>query len=200
MKPKRPRSTGGCAVPRTGGTPTTYAEVVAQYIACDQHRGDGELAWFSGLPDYETLLEKAVMSRTSQDQRHPHQRRIPEAALRKAHRALSRSDLQSCGSFADLHNAIDAATESIPKIGPLAVFDFACRIGAWRKPPLQPELVYLHSGTRVGAAALGLARGRQTLHVHELPKAFHRLSARHAEDCLCIYKDELKRIASRSAR
>jgi hypothetical protein len=205
MKQKRPPTTAGCAPGRDGRAPKTYAEVVAKYIAEDQNRGDQDLAWFAGQPDFDTLLEKAVMSRTrnadtGKEMRHPHQRRIPEAVLRKAHRALSGCDLQSCRSFDELHDLIEHATSKIKGIGALAVFDFACRVGAWRRPPLQPDKVYLHSGTRVGANALERGRGRKSIEVHDLPPEFHGLSGRHAEDCLCIFKDDLKRIASRRAR
>jgi hypothetical protein len=60
--------------------------------------------------------------------------------------------------------------------------------------------VYLHSGTRDGARALGLGRGRDTLRKHELPREFEELTAAEIEDCLCIYKDALKSIRDRRER
>ena len=205
MKSNRPRAISGCSPHRAGKTPKTYAEVVAKYIAEDQDRGDDDLDWFAEQPDFGTLLEKAVMSRTRPDdrgkeKRHAHQRRIPEAVLRRAHRNLSNCDLESCRSFDELHDLIERETDGVAGIGSLAVFDFACRIGTWMRPKLKPKKVYLHSGTRVGANALGLGRGREAIEVHELPQEFHGLSARHAEDCLCIHKDALKKIASRNVR
>jgi hypothetical protein len=68
----------------------------------------------------------------------------------------------------------------IPGIGPLAMYDFACRVGAGMRPKLQSTKIYLHSGTRIGARALG--RGRQAIDAHELPSELRRLSPRHAED------------------
>lgn len=195
MRQRHSPSANGCSPPRSGREPRTYAEVVAKYLAEDQERGDADLRWFAGQPDFETLLEKAVMSRTRENLRHPHQRRIPESVLRAAHKALSRCDLASCRSFDELHDLIEDSTNQIAGIGPLAVFDFACRIGA--KLKLRPKKVYLHSGTRNGATALGLGRGRKSIEVRELPEEFHSLSPRHVEDCLCIHKDTLKDIASR---
>ncbi|QDT55934.1 hypothetical protein Pan44_39820 [Caulifigura coniformis] len=179
--------------PSSTKTPAkSYAEVVARYLAEGKSIGDADLGWYARQPDYATLLDQAVMSRTQDDKRHPHQRRIPERVLRAAHRKLSNADLTSCESFDDLHDQIETATKSIDGIGVLAVFDFACRIGAWMKK--MPTKVYLHAGTRAGARAMGLGRGRKTIEVKELPKEFHRLSGRHAEDCLCVYADDLARI------
>lgn len=202
MKPTRPGKKSDGSPLNVTKKPTTYAEVVAQYLANDQARGDLDLAWFAKQPDWDTLLEKAVLSRSrgaknGKEVRHPHQRRLREPNLRKAHRALGQCDLQACGSFDELHDTIEQSTSEIPGIGPLAVFDFACRIGAWMRPALRPKQVYLHRGARKGAQALGLGQGLKTIRVRELPDEFHGLSGRHAEDCLCIYKEELKEIASR---
>jgi len=167
----------------------SYSEVVARYLEEDKARGDADLAWYAGQPDYSTLLEQAVMCRTEDDKRHPHQRRIPEQLLRAAHRKLSNVDLKSCKSFDEIHRAIENTAGRIKGIGDLAVFDFACRIGIWMKK--MPKRVYLHAGTRAGARALGLGRGRKTIEVKELPPEFRGLSGRHAEDCLCCHKDAL---------
>ncbi len=76
----------------------------------------------------------------------------------------------------------------IDGIAELTVYDIAHRIGAFLK--LELRLVYLHRGTAKGARELGF-RGR-TVEVSRLPKAFHRLSAAELEDCLCIYKDDIR--------
>ena len=58
----------------------------------------------------------------------------------------------------------------------------------------EPDRVYLHSGTREGARALGLAAERSFLPMDELPPELRRLKPREVEDLLCIYKGELKRL------
>ena len=58
---------------------------------------------------------------------------------------------------------------------------------------LAPERVYLHAGTREGARALGLGRGRDALDLDELPGEFGSLTPAEAEDCLCIYKEAIRR-------
>ena len=61
---------------------------------------------------------------------------------------------------------------------------------------LQPEQVYLHAGMK---EALGFYR-RETLAVSELPHTFSRLTSVEIEDCLCIYKDVIARIAVEQSR
>ena len=77
-------------------------------------------------------------------------------------------------------------------IGELAVYDIACRIGAFLG--LSPERVYLHAGTREGARALGL-RGASVRKM-DLPRAFGRLSPGEIEDCLCIYNADIRRLTA----
>ena len=69
------------------------------------------------------------------------------------------------------------------------VYDTALRIGA--KLGLEPEVVYLHRGTRSGMKALGLDVGRPFIEVDELPQALRSLRPHEIEDCVCIYKSEL---------
>ena len=79
-------------------------------------------------------------------------------------------------------------------IGELAVYDIACRIGAFLG--FRPDRVYLHAGTREGARALGL-RGASVRKI-DLPGAFGCLSPAEIEDCLCIYKADIQRLAAAS--
>jgi hypothetical protein len=66
----------------------------------------------------------------------------------------------------------------------------ALRIGA--RFGLEPKRVYVHAGTRDGARALGLDADRRTIEMAELPAPIRRLTAREAEDLLCIYKSRLR--------
>lgn len=79
-------------------------------------------------------------------------------------------------------------------IGPTTVYDVSLAIGA--KFGLEPELIYLHAGTLDGARAIGLSvRGLRALPMDAFPSAFRRLRPYEVEDCLCIYKHELRGIA-----
>jgi hypothetical protein len=73
-------------------------------------------------------------------------------------------------------------------IGALTVYDISHRIGAYFGKA--PERVYVHAGVRVGARALGI--GGDSFDPKILPKPFARLEPSEVEDCLCIYKEELR--------
>lgn len=128
--------------------------------------------------------------RTPSGKRHPHQRRIPGAALQEAVQRLQAVDLAAAETFDELHDVINAAVRHIDMIGPLTVYDIAHHLGAFLG--LEPTRVYLHRGTREGARALGLGRGLHTLDLDDLPPELQRLTAAEAEDCLCIYKAQLR--------
>ena len=68
------------------------------------------------------------------------------------------------------------------------VYDIAQRIGAYLGKA--PTLIYLHRGTKEGAAILGFHG--ETVDACKLPPAFSRLAPAEIEDCLCIYKDQLR--------
>jgi hypothetical protein len=71
------------------------------------------------------------------------------------------------------------------------IYETADRIAHVRGPAFAPDRVYLHRGTRAGAIALGfdLSTRDKTLRIDQLPRELQSLTAREAEDVLCIYKD-----------
>jgi len=81
----------------------------------------------------------------------------------------------------------------IKGIAETTCYDIAHRIGA--RLGLEPEYVYLHAGTREAARDLG--RRGDKLSISELRIEFRKLSPAEAEDCLCRYKDDIRRITSR---
>jgi len=87
---------------------------------------------------------------------------------------------------------VERAIRGIDGIGALMVYDTALRLGAFLQ--LEPDLVYLHAGTRDGAAALGVDRSRETVRAEELPAALQALHPHEIEDCLCIFKAQLKQL------
>jgi hypothetical protein len=133
----------------------------------------------------------------SRGKRYSHQRRLKRAALKQALRTLlnESGDIEQARDFDDLFRIIKAAVVPIAGIGELYVYDTSLRIGA--KLNLFPTIVYLHTGTRIGAQALGLNDSAGTLKVSALPREFRTLQPHELEDVLCIFKDELKTAASR---
>lgn len=138
-----------------------------------------------------TTLYLAATARNNKGAKHPHQRRISNAALEAGAAVLLShlDDLLFCSSFDQLHSRIRSFVESIKGLGQLFVYDTALRFGFSRN--LNPTLVYLHRGTRTGAARLGLNSKKATLNIYELPKEMSELSPIDVEDFLCIYKNEL---------
>jgi hypothetical protein len=175
-------------------------ELVNDYIARFRPGAAAELQDYRDLNSLEAAISRAALGVDPQGRKHPHQRRIERAALQESKRRLlgHASALKDANSFHQLWQFIGREIGPIGRIGPLAVYDTALRIGAYLS--LEPDKVYLHAGTRHGAKALGLQARREWLEMPDLPNALKALSAREAEDFLCIYKAALKATASDPAQ
>jgi hypothetical protein len=167
----------------------TPDEVVASYINDYRASAKAETAHFAALGSLVAAIEKAALCLLPDGKRHPHQWRIPRRVLEQAERKLQTrvQALNRAADFEEIHDIVSSEIGSIHGIGPLTVYDVAHRIGGFLGAP--PKLVYLHAGTRLGAAVFGL-RGT-AIRSGELPTPFSRLTAAEIEDCLCIYRDEL---------
>lgn len=168
----------------------SLSEVIDDYIRRHRISAAAEVDFFH-KKSFPAAIEYAALMKLANGNRHPHAYRRKSQALKEAHRRLKAisGEMRKCSSFESLHNLIEQEIGSILDIGPLTVYDVTTRIGAHLD--LEPEKVYLHSGTRKGARALGLGLRRKTLELSELPVEFNRLTAREIEDCLCLYKDYL---------
>jgi hypothetical protein len=163
---------------------------VSDYIEHHRARAARELEYFSRvLRSDEEAVSRVALALLPSGKRHPHQYRVPRVALQESRRVLLENldMLRQATSFDELFAVVEDLTEPIKGIGELTVYDTALRIGAHfgRKP----TRVYLHAGTRNGAQALGFDPRRQTIEMDELPAPMQQLTAREAEDLLCIYKD-----------
>ena len=161
---------------------------VSDYIAHHQADAAAEMNCYRATPSLRLAIRRAARAHTADGGKHPHQWRIPRDVLRKFGARLSREDraLRDVPSFDELHGVVLRAGDLTHGIGELAVYDTALRIGA--KLDLPPLRVYLHRGSRDGAAMLGVDARRPSVAVSELPTAFATLEAHEIEDCLCIFK------------
>lgn len=168
----------------------TLAEIVDAYIRDHREGARRELRFFEIQRSLGDAVRVAGRSEWPGGRRHPHQRRLPRATLAEAERRLQLvlNDLAQAQDFAELHGLVEREIDDIRRIGCLAVYDIAHRIGAFLG--IAPALVYLHRGTREGARALGFCG--KTVHPQELPVEFRALTAAEIEDCLCICKRELR--------
>ena len=178
----------------------SFAEIVAHYMAEKKPGADNERRWFRIQQKIHEAVRLAGLASGPNGRRFRHQYRIPRKALERASRALLRDlrRLGRCRSFEALFQQVGATISRIPRIGPLMVYDTALRIGA--RLGLSPEQVYLHAGTRHGAEALGCDHGRTSISLNELPRPLNGLTPEEAEDVLCIYAADLRRLRNASSK
>jgi len=159
---------------------------IVKAYRCSEHlrNGEQEIECFRRLPSCEEAVAKATLRL----------RRIALRVLEKARDSLLKETQTLAGlkSFEALHEEVKKAIDPIKGIGELTVYDTAHRIGAYLK--LRPKFVYLHTGTRRGAKALGLDHRAEKLPKSIFPKEFHCLSEEQIEDCLCIYDEGLRQL------
>jgi hypothetical protein len=168
----------------------SFDEIVGHYIREYRDRARAEMRFFEIQRSPSAAIRKAALCELPSGKRHPHQRRIPRTLLEDAEgrlQGISRK-LSNAADFAALHRLIEKEIGGIKGVGALTVYDIAHRIGAHFKR--WPERVYLHAGTRTGARVFNISG--DPFDPKTLPKAFLRLAPSEIEDCLCIYKDELR--------
>ena len=138
----------------------------------------------------DSVIRKAALCVLQDGRRHPHQRRIPKNVLEEAELRLQTAadGISEAPDFAALYDLVNRVIGPISGIGALTVYDIAHRLGAFLNK--EPALVYLHAGTKAGAALLGF-RG-ESVRPDELPPSFSRLTAAEIEDCLCRYCCDLQ--------
>jgi hypothetical protein len=176
----------------------TLDDIVSDYIR--EYRDDAreELDTFRREKSRASAIRRAALSQFPNGKRHPHQYLIPQLLLNLAEERMQAAArrLGAAGDFDALHEIVKREIGSVHGIGKLMVYDIAHRIGAYLEK--SPKMVYLHRGTKEGAAILGF-RG-ESLDPTMLPSAFSRLTPAEIEDCLCIYKDKLPGATGRPRR
>ena len=184
----------GCA-PKKRRNFLSLEDIIQDYIASIRPAAAVELSYYGSRPSLAETIRIGANGSRSDGKRHDHQRRIPAQSLATFARRLSghELDIRACKSFAELHDLLANLSKDIYRVGPLTVYDTATRIGAKRR--LFPRKVYLHTGTREGASAVGIDSGLTTVSVSMLPDEFNRLEPYEVEDVLCIYKKELRKLA-----
>lgn len=172
----------------------TYDEIVNDYVRKYRDGARRELHGFERERSLSAAIRRAALCQREDGKRYSHQRRIPGRVLEEAELRLQAAErsLAKVADFETLFRLLDEKIGGIHGIGALTVYDIAHRIGAYLRK--EPTRVYLHAGTKVGALALGIEG--DVLDPEILPKQFMRLSAAEVEDCLCLYKNDLKGLKS----
>ena len=159
-----------------------------EYIKCYRPRARGERRRFRRFPSLEKAIETAALALDEDKKRSAHHRRrtAGQLSLGKSALVAALPDLRRCEDFDQLHNRVRKATKPIKGLGKLYTYDTAHLIGAHLG--LSPKRVYLHSGTRKGARALGFSGGLSYLMPSQLPAQLQVLKPYEMEDFLCISK------------
>ena len=173
----------------------TLDEIVSDYIREYRAGARAEMKTFRDERTRASAIRRAALCEFPDGKRHPHQYLIPKRLLELAEERLQAAAKRLAGAedFDRLHDIVKREVGPIHGIGKLMVYDIAQRLGAYFRKA--PKLIYLHRGTKEGAAILGF-RG-ETVDPAALPSAFSRLTPAEIEDCLCIYKDQLRGEAAR---
>ncbi len=171
----------------------SFADIVRVYREFFR-RGLADENTFLKKLDFDAALKAVALCELEDGKRMAHQYRLKASVLRAAHSKLRKASLQSCSSFDELFRTVEETIGGLPGIGPLTVYDISHRLGVHLD--LHPEKIYLHAGTRQGARVLGLGAGADSIDVKDVPAALRRLTAAEIEDCLCIFKDELRQIVA----
>ena len=136
-------------------------------------------------------IRLAALAVSSKGKRYSHQRRLSKTALEQAQDILLENEelMRQSQDFDDLFLLFERLLSSVKELGELYIYDTALRIGA--KIGVFPERVYLHTGTLIGAKALGFDGRMKTLEVSQLPEWLQQLQPHEIEDVLCIFKEML---------
>lgn len=172
--------------------------MVREFIGTYRAGEHDELAFFKER-SLEQTLELAALAKDSRGKRFSHQRRLTRESLQQGKQAIVRmfGDFQKADSFEEILKAVRGVTSQVHGLGELYAYDTALRISA--KTGHEPQHVYLHAGTRVGAKRLGILTSREYVPMTELPEALQQLKAHEVESFLCIYKNHFGGVAERRA-
>ena|ERR1051326_3124996 len=165
--------------------------IIRHYERHHRPHSEAEMLWFRRQPSFEQVLYTAANARNENGKRYSHQYRIKKEALKEVAAKLLEvsQQLKECTSFHQIWLLLDRLLSTIPGIGELYVYDTAFRIGAHKG--LLPERVYIHAGTRSGAAAFGIIASQSDwIEIDELPLELQTVPPHEVEDILCIYKDK----------
>jgi hypothetical protein len=170
--------------------------MVREFIDTYRSGEHDELSFFRERP-IEQALEFAALAKDHRGKRFSHQRRLTRESLQRGKQAIMGmlGSFQKAESFAEVLQMLRGITSQVHGLGELYAYDTALRISA--KTGHEPQQVYLHAGTKVGAKRLGIHTNRDYVAMAELPKALHSLKPHEVESFLCIYKNHFGGIGER---
>lgn len=157
------------------------------------------MAHFRRVRAFDLRVQDAALSRYKNKKgmykRCGHQHRLKISALEKglAGLRLAEHRLLKCRSFEQIHQQVSEVAGRVVGLGELWAYDTAVRIGMANN--LAPKDIFLHAGTRQGAANLGfVVQGKRSLSLAEVFARYPELQGSSADDLesfFCVYKRHL---------
>jgi len=182
----------GCGAARTRVNDSLDA-IVDDYLAIEaRDHADEVVHYGTKRTSPRDAVRTAACSIEANGNQHSHQRRIGKARMRDVADRLAphAETLTAYRDFDALHDRVESLAGGMERIGELAVYDVAERIGMYGG--VEPRQVYLHSGTLKGAKELFPDLRGNRLAMSALPPPLRRLTAAQVENLLCIYKARLR--------
>ena len=177
----------------------SYSAIVEHYRECVFPDIAADMAFYGDRRKTPAeTVEIACRSIGPDGRLHSHQHRLGYLRMEQAADFLTPHSeaLMAATNFTELHQRVSVLGGAGLRIGDLAIYDIAQRIGWYRG--LAPEEIYLHRGTLDGDLALDPSATGKTLSPDNLPDEFRQLAPFQLEDVLCIYKAQIRRIAGRA--
>ena len=172
----------------------TRDEIKRRYEEEHQIRLINELDYFKKQESFLDAIEKACLCIDARGKRFSHQKRIKLIVLKEVcEKLIINSDkLLKCTSFKEIMGIV--ASCAVHGFGPLCIYDVSLRISAWLS--IEPEYIYLHSGTLKGAIALlgSAVKGKDYLLINDIPSPLNQLKPTEIEGILCVFKDNFERV------
>lgn len=144
--------------------------------------------WAEKTLTWDKAIERAWESHQWDGKMHGHQYRVGEKKLFEGLQVALADNKQpeDFQDFNTLHDWVWSVAERVKGLGEMTAYDVARRLGVWLGK--EPVLVYLHRGTKEGARKFGV--NGETVELNAFPPEIQMLGATHAENFLCIYKDQ----------
>lgn len=165
------------------------SEMIDVYLDHEGGRAAEERGWWGdpGLSIQEAC-RRAMFAFGNEQARDGHQRPFSKSDLTSMGEQLAAGAdaLVGSSSFDDLYRRVERVLGVAPDSKPLLIYDVTRRLSY--RFGLEPDVVYLHAGPRMGANALkpGFGRPRRRS-LDEFPTSIRRrLTAAQAEDFLCL--------------
>ena len=197
---------GGCGGrPQTDSRPKPLSELMSEWKKKYRSRLYELLNGYrtSSFPDALKAASRGEYPPNGKKagKRHPHQWRLSGEAVKQWSKQLNKAQARIQAfrgqPFECLFDFLDKQARTISGIGPLMVYDTALRIGA-NIGSLPKDRIYLHAGARIPNVRPSVRHIMKS----DLPgylKALRALNAYEIEVILCVYNEQIEKLASRSS-